>query len=188
MNAQVPAVGAEDPARNENRLIERVMEIRDALEADIAGIISVLGANRHETSLFQQPEHQVRRTLGDFVMAVDETGNIQGCAALHFHAPCNAEILAVAVAPQAQGTGVGNTLMKACTERAVARTRDRARLFLWLATAKPAYFARFGFRAMSRFRLPLSVLWTKFLLVFQQPPARWVPALFGRHTFMRYLP
>jgi hypothetical protein len=55
----------------------------------------------------------------------------------------------------------------------------------WLATAKPSYFARFGFQPISRFQLPIRVLWTKLRLIFQQPPARWLPALLGRHTFMR---
>lgn len=94
----------------------------------------------------------------------------------------NAEILAVAVEPDVQGKGVGSALLRGCVERAIERRVE----FLWLATAKPAYFAKFGFRAISRWRLPLTVLLTKLWLIFQQPPSRWLPALFGRHTFMRY--
>ena len=161
------------------------MTIRTATEDDVANIVAVLGANRGDTSLFQQPEHQVRRTLGDFVLAVNAASEIEGCAALHWHRPENAEILAVAVRPETQGGGIGRALMRACVERALEKG-PRDRLFLWLATAKPGYFGRFGFSALSRFRLPTSVLLTKFFLVFQQPVGRWLPALFGRHTFMRY--
>jgi amino-acid N-acetyltransferase len=157
------------------------MEIRKADESDVRAIVDVLDANRADRSLFQQPEHQVRRTLGDFIVATGDADVVAGCAALHWHTPQNAEILAVAVSPDAQGKGVGGLLMKACIS--LANAGPTAPL-LWLATAKPDYFARFGFQPVSRFRLPAGVLWTKFRLVFQQPVGRWAPALAGRHMFM----
>lgn len=158
------------------------MNVRSAADEDVRGILDVLEANRANRSLFQQPEHQVQKTLGDFVVATGEAETIVGCASLHWHTPENAEILAVAVSPDAQGKGVGRRLLETC----ISRARDgNAAPLLWLATTKPDYFARFGFRPMSRFRLPPSVLWTKFRLVFQQPMPRWLPALAGRHTFMR---
>ncbi|HEY1693006.1 MAG TPA: GNAT family N-acetyltransferase [Polyangiaceae bacterium] len=142
----------------------------------------MLTANAGDRSLFQQPDHQVRRTIDDFLLAEGEEGRIIGCAALHWHRPANAEILAVAVEPELQGKGVGSALLRACIEHAAGKAAE----FLWLATAKPGYFARFGFQPISRWRLPLVVLLTKLRLIFQQPPARWLPAIFGRHTFMRY--
>jgi amino-acid N-acetyltransferase len=157
------------------------MDIRRATEADVAAIRRVLAANEGDTSLFQQPEHQVRKTLGDFFVAVADGGGVVGCASLHWHAKDNAEILAVAVAPSMQGRRVGEALMNACVAE-TAKTNNEATL--WLATAKPSYFARFGFSPISRFRLPVGVLCTKLFLIFQQPPGRWVPALAGRHTFM----
>jgi N-acetylglutamate synthase-like GNAT family acetyltransferase len=148
---------------------------------DVAGILAALNANRGDSSLFQQPEHQVKRTLGDFFVAHEVDGTLCACAALHWHAADNAEILAVAVLPQVQGRGVGRRLMQSCLDEV---NRTNAGAVVWLATAKPEYFARFGFHPLSRFRLPASVLWTKFRLIFQQPPSRWLPALLGRHTFM----
>lgn len=162
-------------------MIRVPMGVRKATDADVPAILQILAANQTDSSLFQQSEQQVRRTLGDFFVAVREDVEVIGCAALHWHAADNAEILAVAVSPEGQGKGVGSQLMEECIARA---TLDGAAALLWLATAKPSYFARFGFRPMSRFRLPTSVLWTKFLLVFQQEPKRWFPALVGRHTFM----
>jgi amino-acid N-acetyltransferase len=161
----------------------RGLSLRPASLADVEAIHSVLTANAQDRSLFQQPDHQVRRTIGDFLIAEAEPGAVVGCAALHWHRPSIAEILAVAVDPDVQGKGVGAALLRACIERAVERQAEP----LWLATAKPTYFARFGFHRMSRWRLPVSVLLTKLSLIFQQPAARWVPALFGRHTFMRYV-
>ena len=157
------------------------MQVRPARDGDVPLIVELLRANASEPSLFQQPPAQVCRTLADFLIAVDDDGAAIGCAALHRHSPDSAEILAVAVAPSLQARGTGAALMRAC----LARAAEGGVQLLWLATAKPAYFARFGFHAFSRWRLGPRVLLYKLLLVLQQPIARWLPALFGRHTFMR---
>ncbi|MEV0246801.1 GNAT family N-acetyltransferase [Nocardia sp. NPDC050712] len=154
--------------------------VRRATEADVEAIQRVLAANAADTSLFQQSSGRIRRNLDDFVVAV-EAGQQVGCAALQRHTRTNAEILAVAVDPYAHGRGVGAMLVRACmTEAGIAGAT-----FVWLATEKPDYFARFGFRRMSKWRLPLRVVLHKLWLVFEQPASRWLPALYGRHTFMR---
>ncbi len=53
-----------------------------------------------------------------------------------------------------------------------------------LATVKPGYFGRFGFKAFSRWKLPTSVLLYKLGQVFQQPLRRWGPAILGKFIFM----
>jgi amino-acid N-acetyltransferase len=106
--------------------------------------------------------------------------SIVGCAALKVIRD-HGEILAVAVSPAAHGHGIGGALMRACIDRAATHGVR----VVWLATAKPSYFARFGFVRMSKWRLPLRVLLGKLRLIFEQPVRRWLPALFGRHTFMR---
>jgi amino-acid N-acetyltransferase len=154
--------------------------IRPAADTDIDAIEAILRANRRDPSLFQQPRDQIRRTLADFVVAANERGDVIGCTALHRHDAVWGEILAVAVDPAAHGRGVGAALVRA----ALRRARQSGLPRVWLGTAKPGYFARFGFRPISRWALPLSTLWRKFLLVLQQPPSRWLPAFLGRHRFM----
>jgi len=156
------------------------MQVRDACERDVPAIHAVLASNAADTSLFQQSAAQIARAWGEFVVAEDG-GAIVGCAEVHWHASTTAEILAVAVAAGAHRRGTGSALVAAC----IARARGRGATLIWLATAKPAYFARFGFQPMSRLRLPTGVLVTKLRLVFGQRAARWLPALFGRHTIMR---
>jgi len=153
--------------------------VRSAEAADVDAIHATLVANAGDTSLFQQPPRRIHTNLGDFVVAVRDH-DVVGCAALHVSRD-HAEILAVAVSPTAHGHGIGGALMRACIERASTRG---ARV-VWLATGKPSYFARFGFVRMSKWRLPLGVLLGKLRLIFEQPARRWLPALFGRHTFMR---
>ena len=154
--------------------------IRSAAHSDVDAIAAILRANRRDPSLFQVPREQIRRTVSDFVVAADERGVVIGCTALYGRDGDWGEVFAVAVDPAAHGRGVGTALVRA----AVKRAREAGLPRVWLGTAKPAYFARLGFRPMSRWALPLSTLGRKLLLVLQQPPSRWLPAIFGRHRFM----
>ena len=161
-------------------MLPAVTRIRAASDDDVPAIRSILAANRGDPSLFQQSDAQIRRTLADFLVAGDP---IVGCAAVHSYGNGAAEILAVAVDPAAHGRGIGSALMAAAIAEATRRGGDP----IWLATAKPAYFARFGFVPVSRWQLGVGVLSHKLRLVFQQPIARWVPAIVGRHSWMHYI-
>lgn len=156
------------------------MSVRRATKADVGAIRRVLVANAADPSLFQQSGRRILRDLDDFVIA-EECDRPVGCAALHRHTRANAEILAVAVDPVAHSRGVGALLVQACLTEAA----ESGAAFVWLATAKPAYFARYNFRPISKWTLPPRVILRKFRLVFEQPARRWAPALLGRHTFMR---
>ena len=155
--------------------------ITPAEAEDAVAISSVLAANRDDPGLFQESATAVVRTLGDFFVARNKAGEIVGCAGLHRDSPEVAEVYALAVTPQCQGQGIGRQLMQACQQHA----RAGGFRHLWLATVKPGYFSRYGFQPISRWELPASVLLRKLRQTFQQPAARWQPALFGRHTFMR---
>ena len=155
--------------------------LRSAKPEDVQRIIEVLRSNLSDVSLFQQPLREVRRSLPEFVLAEDLTGSLVGCAQIHWFPRNIVEILAVAVHPSSQGQGIGKALMIRCIDSLLSQNTR----LLWLATAKPGYFSRFGFEPMSRWELPREVLRHKFFLVFQQPVLRWLPALVGRHTFMK---
>lgn len=163
---------------DDQRLIQR------ATEEDVSAIVSVLAANLDDPGLFQAPEKEVRANLDDFVVVRDPVRGVLGCAALRQYSETLAEILAVGVLPEFQGQRIGARLVKQCEQIAKDKGVER----IWLATAKPAYFARFGYEPIPRWRLPGSVLLGKLYLVFHQPMRRWLPALLGRHTFMqRYI-
>ncbi len=154
--------------------------VAPALPRDLHPILETMRANRADPSLFQQPERQVAAALDEFLVARD-ADRVVGCIQVHPHPRGSVEILAVAVRPDRHGRGVGGTLMRA----AVGRARELTAGPIWLGTAKPGYFARYGFESMSRWRLPLVVLLGKLVRVAQQPWGRRLPAIFGRHVFMR---
>ncbi len=153
------------------------MIIRRAKPTDAPTIEHVLTANRADPSLFQQPLRRIRRQINDFVVA-ESGGEIVGCAALHWHRADNVEILAFAVLPEHHGAGIGKALMTACLE-----VTDGSGT-VWLSTRKPGYFDRFGFRSVSMWSMPLTVLLTKVRLIFEQPLRRWLTAV-TRSQFMR---
>jgi N-acetylglutamate synthase-like GNAT family acetyltransferase len=114
-------------------------------------------------------------------VAEDQYRQCLGCAAVYAYSKKLGEIVSVAVLPEFQRQGIGERLIKECLRQ--AKTRGLKRLFL--ATAKPSYFARFDFRPVSRRQLPISVLLRNVRQVLEQPPQRWWPALFGRFQFMQ---
>ena len=157
------------------------LTIRQATPSDVGAIARLLRANCRDPSLFQQTDAQISATVDAFRVATRD-GDVLGCAALVERAGGQAEILGVAVDPAHHRHGIGGALI----DSLVAIARRRGVGLLWLGTAKPGYFARFGFTRMSRWRLPIRLLLHKLRLVFRQPVARWLPAIFGRHVFMRH--
>jgi amino-acid N-acetyltransferase len=154
--------------------------VGSASEADLPGISTALHANKSDPSLFQRSEADIRKHLADFLVVRNETGAVIGCAALHRHSQDLAEILSVAVLPVVQGTGVGTRLVEEC----LIRAEQEGLKTVWLATRKPQYFCRFGFRPISRWSLPSLVLLDKLGQVFCQAPRFWYPSLRGAQIFM----
>lgn len=156
------------------------VEIGPAIVADVPAILGALEAHRADPSMFQRSEADLRANLADFIVARDASRRVLGCAGLHAHFPWLAELLSVAVLPECQGRGIGRLLTADCLRRAPSRGFEKT----FLATNKPAFFARFGFHPVSRRKLPARVLLTELRRVFRQEPRIWLPALAGYHTFL----
>ena len=161
--------------------MDQGITISPATTGDAAAISAILAANHDDPGLFQKSPEAVVQAIEDFFVARNGAGEMVGCAGLHRESLTLAEVYAVAVIPKCQGQGIGRQLVSRCERRA---TEDGIR-DVWLATIKPEYFSRYGFRTISRWELPAPVLLRKLTQVFEQPSGRWMGALFGRHTFMR---
>jgi N-acetylglutamate synthase-like GNAT family acetyltransferase len=154
---------------------------RPASVDDAPRIVELLRANCDDPSMFVRSQSDVRAHVRDFLIAEDDHHRTVGCAAFHEHSAWLAELLSVAVEPSLHGLGVGSALVEESLEQAAQRGG-----LVFLATAKPEYFSRFGFTPISKWVLPAGVLVDKFAKVLAQPIRRWIPSLLGRHTFMAW--
>jgi amino-acid N-acetyltransferase len=155
--------------------------IESAAAADAPGIVTLVEANRSDPSIFLRPLRDITPAIGEFVVARDSEGSLLGCAALHAFTPECAEILTVAVMPEWHGQGTGGGLIEECLRRA----RAAGHRCVWLATLKPDYFGRFGFRRVSRWSLPAYAVLSLLKPLLHQPINRWWNTLRGAEIFMQ---
>ena len=88
-------------------------------------------------------------SIRDFVV-VEHRGRIVGCGALHVYGPHLAEVRSIAVAPEAQGRGAGQRVVKALMVESERHQISRVCLF----TRIPEFFSRLGFVVGQREELP----------------------------------
>lgn len=156
--------------------------VEQARAEDAESIAVLLERNREVATLLLQPVELVRAHIDEFVLVRNAAGLI-GCAQLRRHRPAIVEIMAVAVAPEAHGRGIGSACVRAC----LARARAIEASLIWLATTSPGFFAKLGFVPISMRTIPLPILLGKLGVVTRQPLQRWPAALLGRQTFMRWI-
>jgi amino-acid N-acetyltransferase len=100
--------------------------IRSATPDDAADIVALIELNVPSGELLPRSEEFVRLHADHFLVA-ERDGLVVGCVHLDEYAPSLAEVRSLAVAPHAQGLGVGLELI-AALER-LARVRGYATLF-----------------------------------------------------------
>ncbi len=92
----------------------------------------------------------VAARLESYRVALDERGRVVGCVAVDDYAPSLAELVSLAVAPEAQGQGLGRRLI--AEAEALARRRGYAELFA--VSLADTLFLGAGFRPSSIARYP----------------------------------
>jgi amino-acid N-acetyltransferase len=100
--------------------------VRPATAADVAAIVALIDLNVPSGELLPRTREFVALHIDHFLVAASE-GEIVGCVHLEEYAPSLAEVRSLAVAPAAQGSGVGAALT-AALER-LARVRGYATVF-----------------------------------------------------------
>ncbi len=128
------------------------MKIRKARIWDAEKIHLLIEPFARQDEMLHRSVSEICENLRDYFVA-EEDGRLIGCCALHVNTPELAEIKALAVAPEAQGKGVGTALVKACIEEA----QELGIATVFVLTYRPPFFERMGFRRVEKSTLPHKV-------------------------------
>jgi len=128
---------------------ERLL-IRAARESEATEIARLNNIFAADHLMLRRTPEQVALAIDDFLVAVDERGRIRACGALKEYSPSIAEVAAIAVAPEAQGNGLGRDIVAAVETLAI----KRGILHVFALTLQPAFFEAIGYQRVDRARYP----------------------------------
>lgn len=126
--------------------------LRRAEPADAAAVHALLEIFVARGLLLPRSVRQVQRTIRDYVVAVDG-GRVVGSVALRYYSEELAEVSALAVAEQEQGSGIGRRLVEAV----IADARGLGLRRLFALTLQDGFFRRLGFTVASIGEFPQKV-------------------------------
>ena len=112
-----------------------------ARDEDVRAIVALNNRFAPEGLTLPRSESFVASHLDDYRVARDPSGALLGCACLDEYSPSLVELVSLAVAPWAQGKGIGRALIAAATD--LARRRGYPELFA--VSFSDELFRRAGF-------------------------------------------
>jgi len=129
---------------------ERSLRVVHAAEADIADIVFLNNLFAPDGLTLHRSEAFVVAHLQDYQVVRASNGTLLGQVALDEYSPSLVELVSLAVAPDAQGRGLGQELITAAEQ--LARERGYPELFA-ISLAEPL-FLRMGFEESTILRYP----------------------------------
>ncbi|KAG0162389.1 hypothetical protein DFQ28_004032 [Apophysomyces sp. BC1034] len=121
---------------------ENLESLREAVPDDVGGILQLIEPLETDGILVRRGRHQIERDIDHFSV-IEHDGVLFGCAALYPYPQGRiGEMACLSVAPEAQGTGDGERLLKRIEQR--ARARGLTRIFV-LTTRTEHWFLKRGF-------------------------------------------
>lgn len=127
------------------------MQIRKAKLSDVESIHELIAFFAQKEVMLRRSLNYVYENIRDFVVAVDDQGNIQGCSALHVVGWENlAEIKSLCVSEAAQKTGLGRQLVSSCLEDGQILGVKK----VFSLTFVPGFFEKLGFNVVDKDVLP----------------------------------
>jgi len=129
------------------------MTIRPARVADAAAICDLVNYYAERGRMLHRSLENTYAAIREFQVAVDDAGEIAGCAAVDVFWSDLAEIKSLAVRQGSRGSGVGGKLIRA----AIADARRIGVRRLFALTYEQAFFERYGFAVIDRTTLPEKV-------------------------------
>lgn len=129
------------------------MEYRKATMADIPAIHQLVNAYATDGLMLRRPIMMLYEAVRDFVVAVDEAGEVVGVGGLHIMWADLAEVRSLAVKPGLTRTGVGRGIIEFLIEEAKALGLTR----VFALTYQQAFFEKVGFHVVQKETLPQKV-------------------------------
>ncbi|WP_313076026.1 amino-acid N-acetyltransferase [Melaminivora sp.] len=130
---------------------EKLEELREATIDDVGSIIQLIEPFERDGTLVKRDRTEIERDIASYTV-IEHDGVIFGCAALHPYPEARtAEMAAVTVSAQSQGTGDGEKLLKRIEQR--ARMLGLSSLFV-LTTRTMHWFLKRGFEPVDPDWLP----------------------------------
>jgi N-acetylglutamate synthase-like GNAT family acetyltransferase len=126
------------------------LRIRAARGRDAHAIASLNNFFADQFLMLRRTPEMIALAIDDYVVGVDEWDRILACGALKEHSPSLGEVAAIAVAPSAQGTGLGRAIVEAVEQ--LALTRGIPEVFA--LTLEPRFFEAMGYARVDRARYP----------------------------------
>jgi len=126
------------------------ISLRRAQPSDVAAIVALVNGYASDNVMLPITSERVLLGLEDFIVAADAHGRVRACGALKEYSPSLAEVASLAVARDAQGSGLGTRIVAGL--EALARMRGIDELFALTMTA--GFFQRAGYAMTERTRYP----------------------------------
>ena len=124
--------------------------VRPARVSEIDAIARLNNFFADQHIMLRRTPQMIAMALDDYLVAVDERGQVLGCGAIKEYSPSLAEVAAIAVSPEAQGLGLGRRIVTAVED--LARKRGIPEVFA--LTLEPPFFEALGYQRVDRARFP----------------------------------
>jgi amino-acid N-acetyltransferase len=126
------------------------LEVRPARPSEAHAIAQLNNFFADQHLMLRRTPELISFSVDDYLVAVDERGRVMGCGALKEYSPSVAEVAAIAVSPEAQGSGLGRRIVAAVED--LARKRGIPEVFA--LTLEPRFFEALGYQRVDRARYP----------------------------------
>jgi len=128
----------------------RDVMIRPARPTDAEDIAELNNSYADQGLMLRRSREMLARAIDDYRVAVNHRGELLACGALKEYSPSVAEVAAIAVAPAANGNGLGKAMVRAVEGLAL----KRGVYDLFALTLQPEFFAAVGYQRVDRARYP----------------------------------
>ena len=126
------------------------MNIRPARVGDVPAIQESIRTFADRKLMIRRSRGELYESIREFLVEVNDDGQIIGCAALHVFWEDLAELKCLAVSERAQGRGVGRRLVDACWEAA----RELEIRSVFTLTYVADFFEKCGYQRIEKAELP----------------------------------